>query len=151
MDGDVIDTGDDHFYSPEGGAGGSADPNKNPFDTLPGGDDDGKHEHIDLSWDGSKVSPSTRRGSAEDTRSKLSELEGNKDDAESEVLKKYHNADVTKVTAGKDEFNRTMGYLLNKKNAVKYPLLDDGTIGKSKKGGTPGKTSFSKYSLFFTV
>ena len=97
MDGGAIDTGDDHFYSPEGGAGGT-DPNKIPFDALPGGDDDGKHEHIDLSWDGREVSTSTRRDSAEDTRSKLSELEGNKDEAMSEVLKKYPNADVSKVT-----------------------------------------------------
>ena len=51
------------------------------FDTLPGGDDDGKHEHIDLSWDGREVSTSTQRGLLEDARSKLAELEDSKDDA----------------------------------------------------------------------
>ena len=128
------------FISPTAGPDGSSDPNRNPFDTLPGGDDDGKHEQIDLSGDDHKVSTSTRRGLLEDTRSKLAELESSKDDAWNDLLSKYPKANSSIVTASKDEFGGTLIYLLNKKNAAKYPLLDDGTIGKSRKGGNPGKT-----------
>ena len=138
MEGDAIDTGeDDRFYSP---TARPDDPNRNRFDTFPGGDDDGKHEHIDLSWDKGEVSTSTRRGSAEDTRSKLAELESSKDDAWKDLLGKYPEADPKIITASKDEFGRTVIYLLNRKNAARYPLLDDGTIGRNKKGGAPGKT-----------
>ena len=118
----------------------SSDPNRNPFDTLPGGDDDGKHEHIDLSWDKGEVSTSTRRGSLEDTRSKLAELESSKDDAWNNVLAKYSKASSSIITASIDKFGQTVIHLLNKKNAARYPLSDDDTIGKSRKGGTAGKT-----------
>ena len=39
----------------------------------------------------------------------------------------------------KDEFGRTVVYLLSRKDGAKYPILDDGVIGKSRKGGEPGK------------
>ena len=126
-----MDEGDDHFYSPKRGADG-ADPNHNPFDPLPGGDDDGKHEHINLSWDGKKVSTSTQRRSAEDLRTKLSRLESNKDEAKNRVFSRFSKADPSIVSAEIDDFNRTRVYLLKKGAKVaKFPILDDGTIGNS--------------------
>ena len=52
---------------------------------------------------------------------------------------KYPEADLSKITASKDEFGRTVVNLLSKEGGAKYPLEDDGTIGKSKKGSKPGK------------
>ena len=143
MEGDAIEY--EHFYSPTAGPEGSSDPNRSPFDTLPGGDDDGKHEHIDLSWDDHKVSTSTRRGSLEGTRSKLAELESSKDEARNKVLNKYPKANSSIITASKDEFGRTVIHLLNRKNAARYPLKDNGSIGNNRKGGTPGKTLLNAF------
>ena len=93
-----------------------------------------------MSWDEHKVLSSTRRGSAKDTRSKLAELESSKYEAINELLSKYPKADLSKITASKDEFGRTMVYLLRKGIAAKFPLLDDSTLGKSDKGAALGTT-----------
>ena len=112
----------------------------NPFDPIPDGDDDRKYEHTDLSWYKGEVSTSTRRGSAEDAYAKLSARESNKDEAMDRLLSKYPKADTSKVTAEIDDFDQTMVKLLSRKDAAKFPLFDDGTIGNSAKKTRPLKT-----------
>ena len=100
-------------------------------------DDDGEHEHFEMTWNPTLTS--TQRGSAEEAGIRSKEFERRKNEAIDDVLCKYPNADISKITATKDEFGRTFVFLTSKKNAAIFPLLDDGRIGKSQNGGNPGK------------
>ena len=96
------------------------------------------------------TSTSSRRGSAADTSNpkhaenpfiggQLRERESEKGEVMDELKRKYPKFNPTKVIARFDEYRRLFVRLVKGKSA-EFPILPDGTVGKSAKKTNPSET-----------